>query len=100
MYAASIGSDVGRSAPYLAWKASMNAAAKKNAITFDAPEGKVTLDGENHHISKPGHIGKINSSNQFDIVWASDKFIEPDPYLEGYDWFPADIRKQLVDAAG
>ncbi|GGN29009.1 urea ABC transporter substrate-binding protein [Actinoplanes lobatus] len=78
----------------------VNAAAKKNTITFDAPEGKVTLDGENHHISKPGHIGKINSSNQFDIVWASDKFIEPDPYLEGYDWFPADIRKQLVDAAG
>jgi urea transport system substrate-binding protein len=78
----------------------VNAAAKKNTITFDAPEGKVTLDGDNHHISKPGHIGKINSSNQFDIVWASDKFIEPDPYLEGYDWFPADIRKQLVDAAG
>lgn len=78
----------------------VNAAAKKNTITFDAPEGKVTLDGDNHHISKPGHIGKINSSNQFEIVWASDKFIEPDPYLEGYDWFPADVRKQLVDAAG
>ncbi|MEU7905360.1 urea ABC transporter substrate-binding protein [Actinoplanes sp. NPDC049118] len=78
----------------------VNAAAKKNPITFDAPEGKVTLDGDNHHISKPGHIGQINSNNQFDIAWASDKFIEPDPYLEGYDWFPADIRKQLVDAAG
>ncbi|WP_433828943.1 urea ABC transporter substrate-binding protein [Actinoplanes sp. CA-015351] len=78
----------------------VNAAAKANKITFDAPEGTVTLDGENHHISKPGHIGQINTNNQFDIVWASDKFIEPDPYLEGYDWFPADIRKQLVDAAG
>ena len=78
----------------------VNAAAKAKPITFDAPEGKVTLDGENHHISKPGHIGKINADNQFDIVWASDKFIEPDPYLEGYDWFPADIRKQLTDAAG
>ncbi|GIE76231.1 urea ABC transporter substrate-binding protein [Actinoplanes philippinensis] len=78
----------------------VNAAAKKNTITFDAPEGKVTLDGDNHHISKPGHIGQINANNQFDIAWASDKFIEPDPYLEGYDWFPADIRKQLTDAAG
>nr|WP_221376413.1 urea ABC transporter substrate-binding protein [Actinoplanes polyasparticus] len=78
----------------------VNAAAKSKTITFDAPEGKVTLDGENHHISKPGHIGRINADNQFDIVWASDKFIEPDPYLEGYDWFPADIRKQLTDAAG
>ncbi|MGA5303725.1 urea ABC transporter substrate-binding protein [Nucisporomicrobium flavum] len=78
----------------------VNAAAKKNTITFDAPEGKVTLDGKNHHISKPGHIGRINADNQFDIVWASDAFIKPDPYLEGYDWFPADIRKQLVGAAG
>ena len=78
----------------------VNAAAKTNTITFDAPEGKVTLNGKNHHISKPGHIGQINANNQFDIVWASDKFIEPDPYLEGYDWFPADIRKQLVGAAG
>ena len=32
----------------------VNAAAKKNTITFAAPEGTVTLDGENHHISKPG----------------------------------------------
>ncbi|GAA1752652.1 urea ABC transporter substrate-binding protein [Luedemannella helvata] len=78
----------------------VNAAAKANTITFDAPEGKVTLNGNNHHISKPAHIGRINAQNQFDIVWASDKFIEPDPYLEGYDWFPADVRKQLVDAAG
>jgi urea transport system substrate-binding protein len=78
----------------------VNAAAKKNTITFAAPEGTVTLDGENHHISKPGHIGRINANNQFDIVWASDKFIEPDPFLKGYDWFPANIRDQLVKSAG
>ncbi|EXG82521.1 urea ABC transporter substrate-binding protein [Cryptosporangium arvum] len=78
----------------------VNDAAKKNTITFDAPEGTVTLDGENHHISKPGHIGQINAQNQFTVVWASDKFIEPDPYLEKYDWFPSDVRKQLTDAAG
>ena len=39
----------------------VNAAAKAKPITFDAPEGTVTLDGENHHISKPGHIGQINA---------------------------------------
>ncbi|TQS43432.1 urea ABC transporter substrate-binding protein [Cryptosporangium phraense] len=78
----------------------INAAAKSNTITFDAPEGTVTLDGENHHISKPGHIGQINADNQFNIVWASDAFIKPDPYLKGYDWFPANVRDQLVDAAG
>jgi len=76
----------------------VNAAA--DGITFDAPEGTVTLNGENHHISKPGHIGQINADNQFDIVWASDEFIEPDPYLEAYEWFPADVRDALVKAAG
>ncbi|MER7282395.1 urea ABC transporter substrate-binding protein [Dactylosporangium sp. NPDC000244] len=78
----------------------VNAAAKKSTITFAAPEGTVTLDGENHHISKPGHIGQINASKQFDIVWSSDKFIKPDPFLNGYDWFPANVRDQLVKAAG
>jgi urea transport system substrate-binding protein len=78
----------------------INAAAKAGGITVDAPEGVVTLDGDNHHISKAGHIGRINDQNQFDIVWASDGVIEPDPYLEGYDWFPADVRDALVKAAG
>ncbi|HWH98659.1 MAG TPA: transporter substrate-binding protein, partial [Pseudolysinimonas sp.] len=78
----------------------INAAALEGGITVDAPEGVVTLDGENHHISKPGNIGKINANNQFDIVWSSDGFIDPDPYLEGYDWFPADVRDALVAAAG
>ncbi|MDQ0575418.1 urea ABC transporter substrate-binding protein [Agromyces albus] len=78
----------------------INAAAEEGGITVDAPEGVVTLDGENHHISKPGNIGRINADNQFDIVWSSDGFIDPDPYLEGYDWFPADVRDALVAAAG
>lgn len=78
----------------------VNEAAADGGITVDAPEGVVTLDGESHHISKPGHIGKINAENQFDIVWESDEFIEPDPYLYGYDWFPEDIRTSLVAAAG
>jgi urea transport system substrate-binding protein len=78
----------------------INAAAAEGGITVDAPEGVVTLDGENHHISKPGNIGRINADNQFDIVWSSDGFIDPDPYLEGYDWFPADVRDALVTAAG
>jgi urea transport system substrate-binding protein len=78
----------------------VNAAAAEGGITVDAPEGVVTLNGENHHISKPGNIGRINADNQFDIVWSSDGFIEPDPYLEEYDWFPADVRDALVAAAG
>ncbi len=61
--------------------------AASDGITFDAPEGLVTIDGSNHHIAKTGVIGQINAVNQFDIVWTSGEPIEPDPFLEGYDWW-------------
>jgi urea transport system substrate-binding protein len=60
-----------------------------DGVSFDSPEGKVTVNGENHHIAKTGLIGQINADNQFDIVWSSDAPIEPDPFLEGYDWWDA-----------
>ncbi len=58
-----------------------------DGVTFAAPEGEVTVDGENHHIAKTGLIGQINADNQFDVVWTSEEPIEPDPFLEGYDWW-------------
>ncbi len=58
-----------------------------DGVTFDAPEGTVTVNGENHHIAKVGLIGQINAENQFDIVWSSETPIEPDPFLEGYSWW-------------
>jgi len=58
-----------------------------DGVTFDAPEGTVTVNGENHHIAKTGLIGQINADNQFDVVWSSEAPIEPDPFLEGYDWW-------------
>lgn len=63
----------------------INAAA--DGVTFDAPEGTVTIDGDNHHIAKTGLIGRINKDNQFDVVWSSEEPIEPDPFLEGYSWW-------------
>lgn len=58
-----------------------------DGVTFDAPEGTVTVNGDNHHIAKTGLIGQINASNQFDVVWSSGKPIEPDPFLKGYPWW-------------
>lgn len=63
----------------------INAAA--DGVTFDAPEGTVTIDGDNHHIAKTGLIGRIKKDNQFDVVWSSEEPIEPDPFLEGYSWW-------------
>ena len=62
----------------------IRAAAK--GIAFDAPEGKVTLDGDNQHIYKPVRIGKINKSGLIDEVWATSTAVKPDPYLTTYDW--------------
>jgi urea transport system substrate-binding protein len=61
--------------------------AASDGVSFDSPEGTVTINGENHHIAKTGLIGQINAENQFDIVWSSEAPIEPDPFLEGYDWW-------------
>ena len=62
----------------------VKAAAK--GLTFDAPEGKVTLDGDNQHIYKPVRIGKINENGLIDEVWSTSGAVKPDPYLTTYDW--------------
>lgn len=64
--------------------ASIQAAA--DGTTFDAPEGTVVVDGENHHISKTALIGKIGPDGLLYTEWSSPEPIEPDPYLTGYPW--------------
>ncbi|WP_443061677.1 urea ABC transporter substrate-binding protein [Streptomyces sp. NBC_00414] len=60
--------------------------AASDGITFDAPEGKVTVDGASQHIYKTARIGKIGTDGLIEQVWDSGKAIEPDPFLKGYDW--------------
>lgn len=55
-------------------------------VTFGAPEGEVTVNGENHHVAKTAHIGRINDQGLIDSVWDSGRAIEPDPYLKSYPW--------------
>jgi urea transport system substrate-binding protein len=61
-------------------------ATKANKIEFAAPEGMVTLDGENHHTYKIARIGKIRADGLIDEVWSSTSPIKPDPYLKAYPW--------------
>jgi urea transport system substrate-binding protein len=61
--------------------------ASADGVSFAAPEGLVTVDGENHHIAKTALIGQINAEKQFDIVYRSDGPIEPDPFLKTYSWW-------------
>ena len=55
-------------------------------IEFDAPGGKVTIDGDNQHVYKTVRIGKVNEDGLIDEVWNSGEPVKPDPYLETYDW--------------
>jgi urea transport system substrate-binding protein len=57
-----------------------------DGVTYDAPEGTVVVDGDNHHISKTSLVGKIGDDGLIHTEWSSEEPIEPDPYLEGYDW--------------
>ena len=60
--------------------------AVADGTTFKAPEGLVTVNGENHHITKTARIGEINEEGLIDEIWASDGPIEPDPFLKTYPW--------------
>ncbi|MEU6585127.1 urea ABC transporter substrate-binding protein [Nocardia sp. NPDC046763] len=57
-----------------------------DGVSFDAPEGTVTIDGSNHHITKTARIGEIHPDGLIYTVWDSGKPIQPDPYLKNYDW--------------
>lgn len=86
--------EAGYNAVYL-WKAAVEKAESTDVdkvkeaaagITFQAPEGKITIDGDNQHIYKPVRIGKINSKGLIDEVWSTDEAVKPDPYLKNYKW--------------
>lgn len=55
-------------------------------LEFDAPQGKVKIDAENQHIWEQAFIGKARSDGQFDAIWNSGDWIQPDPYLKTYPW--------------
>jgi urea transport system substrate-binding protein len=61
--------------------------AASGGISFDAPEGKVTINGANHHIAKTFLMGQVNAQGGIDVVGSSDGPIEPDPYLCGESWW-------------
>jgi urea transport system substrate-binding protein len=61
--------------------------AAADGVTFDAPEGKVTVNGENHHITKTARIGEIREDGLIYSIWDSGKPIEPDPFLKTYSWW-------------
>ncbi|GIJ78849.1 urea transport system substrate-binding protein [Micromonospora phaseoli] len=57
-----------------------------DGITFEAPEGLVTVDGETQHIAKTARVGKVGADGLIAEVWNSGQPITPDPFLKSYPW--------------
>lgn len=60
-------------------------AAESGEISFDAPEGTVTIQGDNHHLVKPVRIGQVGDDGLINEIYATDP-VAPDPYLSTYEW--------------
>jgi urea transport system substrate-binding protein len=68
---------------------STNVEAVKQAaggITYDAPEGPVTIDGETQHLYKTARIGVIQPDGLIKQISPPSQPIKPDPYLKTYEW--------------
>jgi len=48
--------------------------------SFQAPGGLVYIDDDNNHTWKTVRVGKIRQDGQFDIVWTSERPVQPIPY--------------------
>lgn len=66
--------------------AAVQEAVDTGEITYDAPEGEVTVDGETQHISKTPRIGQIRDDGLIDTVWEAPEPVVPDPFLKTYPW--------------
>lgn len=56
---------------------------------FDAPQGRVRIDPNNHHTCLYPRIGRVNAESQFTIVRQARRSVYPDPYLVTHslgDW--------------
>src|SRR5712692_7040870 len=61
--------------------------AAADGVSFDSPQGLITLDGATQHIFQKTMIGKAGADGQFEIVWDSGaEALKPDPYLKTYSW--------------
>lgn len=57
-------------------------------LTVNAPQGPVTVDGDNLHCMMRPRIARSRQDGTFDILFAADKAVAPDPYLV---WAGADV---------
>lgn len=55
-------------------------------LSIDAPEGTITVNAENQHLSKTVRIGQVSDDGLIYEISSTDASVDPDPYLTTYDW--------------
>ncbi|MCM1133806.1 MAG: urea ABC transporter substrate-binding protein [Ruminococcus flavefaciens] len=60
-------------------------AVEDGGISFNAPEGTVAIQGDNHHLVKPVRIGVVGTDGLISETYSTDP-VAPDPYLSTYQW--------------
>jgi urea transport system substrate-binding protein len=54
--------------------------AVNSGIVFEAPGGDIMVNPKSRHTYKPFLIGRVREDRQFDIVYETPQWIQPDPY--------------------
>lgn len=60
--------------------------AASDGVSFDAPEGKLTIDGPTQHLFMTPVIGQIQPDGKLTAVWTAPAPVKPDPLLTSYPW--------------
>lgn len=50
-----------------------------DGLSFDAPQGTITVDADNHHIYCKARIGLVHADGSIETIFESDDVIKPEP---------------------
>ncbi|PFO05051.1 sigma-54-dependent Fis family transcriptional regulator [Bacillus sp. AFS076308] len=65
-------------------------------VQFRAPQGQITVDKDNQHLWLNSRIGQVNKDGKFDILWRSDRLIQPIPFAR-YIFFDQKNKDKSLD---
>ena len=49
-------------------------------LEYEAPQGRVKIDGSNNHTHLWPRVAKLNARGRFEVVWDPGVRVKPDPY--------------------
>ena len=47
---------------------------------YDAPQGRVRIDGDNNHTYLWPRVARLDAEGRFEVVWSAEARVKPDPY--------------------